>query len=70
MYAFEKIPCVFLISLKQCSYLFMLHVTLVVLGQIAEASYLPMLQHYSVIFINNLDDRVEGMLIKKCREEL
>lgn len=70
MYAFEKIPCVFLISLKQCSYLFTLHVTSVVLlihllGQTAEASYLPMLQHYSVIVINKLDDRVEGMLIKK-----
>jgi len=47
----------------------MLHVALVVLlihllGQPAEASYLPMFQHNSVIFINNLDDRMEGMCIK------
>lgn len=47
----------------------MLHVALVVLlihllGQTAEASYLPMLQHNSVIFINNLDDRIAGMYIK------
>lgn len=47
----------------------MLYVALVVLlihllGQSAEASYLPMLQHNSVIFINNLDDWIEGAHIK------
>ena len=66
---FEKIACVFLISLKQCSRLFVLHVTLAVLlihllGQTAEASYLPMLQSNSVIFIYNLDDRIGDIIIK------